>query len=137
MSKNESPPKPRMRVLVIEDNRDFAQVIHDILEIKGCELDIAFNARSGLEIAQRTLPDLIFCDIGLPGDMDGFDFAQAVRADKELAHVPLIAISGYTGESNKQRAISAGFNRIFPKPVKFADISEALATFAKGGLAGF
>ena len=122
--------KSRMRVLAIEDNRDFAQLFRHMLEIMGCDLDITSDARSGLKTARQILPQLIFCDIGLPGDMDGFAFARTVRADPLLAHIPLVAVSGYNSPADVKRALDAGFNRVCGKPVKFADISDALATFA-------
>jgi signal transduction histidine kinase/ActR/RegA family two-component response regulator len=121
--------KPRMRVLAIEDNRDFAQLFRHMLEIMGCDLDIRSDARSGLDRARERLPELIFCDIGLPGEMDGFAFARAVRADPALSHIPLVAVSGYSSPADVQRAMEAGFDRVCGKPVKFADISEVLATF--------
>jgi signal transduction histidine kinase/ActR/RegA family two-component response regulator len=126
------PDKPQLRVLAIEDNRDFAQLFRHMLEIMGCELDITSDARSGLARAHEMLPELIFCDIGLPGDMDGFAFARAVRSDPVLAQIPLVAVSGYNSPADVQRALEAGFDRVCGKPVKFADISETLATFASG-----
>lgn len=125
--------KPPLRVLAIEDNRDFAQLFRHMLEIMGCELDITSDARSGLRIAREIMPQLIFCDIGLPGDMDGFAFAQTLRADPALQHIPLVAVSGYNSPADVQRARDAGFDRLCGKPVKFADISEALSTFAAPG----
>jgi CheY-like chemotaxis protein len=122
--------EPRLRVLAIEDNRDFAQLLRHMLEIMGCELDITSDARSGLARAHETLPELIFCDIGLPGDMDGFAFARAVRGDPALALIPLVAVSGYNSPADIRRALDAGFDRVCGKPVKFADISDALASFA-------
>ena len=126
----ETGEKRRLRVLAIEDNRDFAQLFRHMLEIMGCELDITSDARSGLKSAHDIQPQLIFCDIGLPGDMDGFAFARSLRADPLLAHIPLVAVSGYNSPADIQRALDAGFDRVCGKPVKFADISEALATFA-------
>ncbi len=128
---NEIAPSSRMRVLAIEDNRDFAQIFRYMLEAMGCDLDVAFDGKSGLELAQKTRPDVIFCDIGLPGDMDGFAFARAMRGDKNLAHIHLIAVSGYTSDADRDRAFNAGFDRVFPKPVKFIDVSTALAAFSK------
>lgn len=125
-----SSDKPRLRVLAIEDNRDFAQLFRHMLEIMGCDLEIRSDARSALDRAHETLPELIFCDIGLPGDMDGYAFARAVRSDPVLAHIPLVAVSGYTGVADVCHALQAGFDRVCGKPVKFADISEALATVA-------
>ena len=121
----------KMRVLAIEDNRDFAQIFRYMLEAMGCNLDVAFDGKSGLELAQKNRPDIIFCDIGLPGEMDGFAFARAIRADRDLAHIHLIAVSGYTSDADRDRAFDAGFNHVFPKPVKFIDVSMALAAFSK------
>ncbi len=135
-AKPQTPEKHRMRVLVIEDNRDFSHLFREMLKIMGCDPEVASTARSGLDLAQKILPDMIFCDIGLPGDMNGFDFASSVRSHEKLAHIPLIAVSGYTSPEDKQRAVDAGFDRVFPKPVKFADISEALATFSKEKTSG-
>jgi signal transduction histidine kinase/ActR/RegA family two-component response regulator len=128
-----SARKQRLRVLAIEDNRDFAQLFRHMLEVMGCELDITSDARSGLKIARAIQPQIIFCDIGLPGDMDGFGFARSLRADAALAHIPLVAVSGYNSPADVQRALDAGFDRVCGKPVKFADISEALSTFAVAG----
>jgi CheY-like chemotaxis protein len=130
-AKLQSSEKLRMRVLVIEDNKDFSHLFREMLKIMGCDPEVASTARSGLELAQKISPDMIFCDIGLPGDMDGFDFAALIRSDEKLARTPLIAVSGYTSPEDKQRAVDAGFDRVFPKPVKFADITEALNTFSK------
>lgn len=126
------PDKPQLRVLAIEDNRDFAQLFRHMLEIMGCELDLTSDARSGLARAHEMLPELIFCDIGLSGDMDGFAFARAVRSDPVLAQIPLVAVSGYNSPADVRQALEAGFDRVCGKPVKFADISETLATFAGG-----
>lgn len=124
-------PSSRIRVLVVEDNRDFAQLFRDMLQIMGCDPEVGTTAQVGLEIAKKSIPDMIFCDIGLPGDMDGFGFARAIRADENLAHIPLIAVSGYTSAEDKQRAMDAGFDRVCPKPVKFGDISESLKSFSE------
>jgi CheY-like chemotaxis protein len=122
----------RPHVLVIEDNSDFSELFHSMLHVMGCNPEITSNAAAGLDIAMKNLPEMIFCDIGLPGDMNGYEFANAVRSNQLLEHIPLIAVSGHTNDAHKERAAAAGFDRVFPKPVKFADISEALATFSQG-----
>ena len=121
--------KRRPRVLVIEDNPDFSEVFHSMLHTMGCTPDIAGTAGKGLAMAKAIVPDMIFCDISLPGMMDGYDFAAAVRSDSVLKNIPLIAISGTSSEKQMACAVNAGFNRFFPKPIKFADISQALASF--------
>jgi CheY-like chemotaxis protein len=83
-------------------------------------------------IWQSKLSDLIFCDIHFPGEMDGYDFAKALRSDSDISHIPLVAVSGYITEEDRERAISTGFDLVFPKPVKFADLRKALSIFSKG-----
>jgi CheY-like chemotaxis protein len=129
---NDNFPQPGSRlVLVIEDNRDFAQLFGNILELVGCQLAIAPSAEIGLVKARELQPALIFCDLILPGAMTGFQFAEAVRADPLLAPTPLVAVSGLSSEDHRDEALAAGFNRFYPKPIKFAHIKEAVADFLK------
>jgi CheY-like chemotaxis protein len=120
-----------MRVLVIEDNQDLAKLFCDLLEVMGCATSSAFSARGGVEAARNEVPDLIFCDLRLPGDKSGFDVALELRADPALAHIPLIAVTGYDDVREHQRALDAGFERVFEKPVKFAQILEVLNSYRK------
>lgn len=87
---------------------------------------MAFTARSALDLARRNPPDLVFCDLRLPGEKDGFDVAKELRADESCAGIRLIAVSGVTEADEQQRALEAGFDRVFAKPVKFAQIQEVL-----------
>lgn len=134
---NASAPAPsreasKPRVLVIEDNRDFSILFSDMLKIMGCETEVTYTAESGLDYAKRAKPDMIFCDLSLPGNMDGFAFASAVQTTPELQHIPLIAVSGRTAVEDQERAFAAGFHRVFPKPVKFGHVSKALEEFSQG-----
>jgi CheY-like chemotaxis protein len=121
----------RLRIVVIDDNRDFAHLFRDMLQIMGCDAIPASTAQAGLELIKADPPDIIFCDIGLPGVMDGFGFARALKADERLSPIPLIAVSGYASDENRQRAIRAGFDQVFSKPVKFREVSEVLAALSK------
>jgi CheY-like chemotaxis protein len=129
--------RTRLRVLSIEDNWDFAQLFQHMLQIMGCELEMTSDAEAGLKLAREGSPQLIFCDIGLPGDMDGYDFARKLRADPALAHLPLVAVSAYCTPDDVKRALEAGFDRVCGKPVKFAEISAALSAFSNGTLRNF
>lgn len=120
-----------IRALVVEDHRDYAQVIADILSIQGCEVEVAHNALSALETAKRMRPAIIFSDLNLSGEMSGFGLARLIRQDKLLAETPLVAITGYGSEHDKMAAINAGFNMVFPKPFKFADLAKALQTYVQ------
>lgn len=131
--KDEAAAKPPpMRVLVIEDNQDLAKLFCDLLEVMGCVTEMAFTARSGIDAARRKAPDLVFCDLRLPGEKDGFGFAAEMRADATLSTIPLIAVTGYDDVDEHRRALSVGFDRVFEKPVKFAQILDLLNAYRKG-----
>jgi CheY-like chemotaxis protein len=121
----------QMRVLVIEDNHDLARLFCDLLEVMGCETEVAFTARSGIASARRLMPDLVFCDLRLPGEKDGFDVAHALRSDGALAKIPLIAVTGYSDVEEQRRALEAGFERVFAKPIKFAEIQDVLKDYQR------
>jgi CheY-like chemotaxis protein len=120
-----------IRVLVVEDNRDLAKLFCDLLEVMGCMAEAVFNARSAMESARRQAPDLVFCDLRLPGGVSGFELAADMRADPALAHIPLIAVTGHARGAERERALQAGFERVFEKPVKFAQMLEVLNDFRK------
>jgi len=124
-----SGEQERIRVLAIEDNPDFAQLFGHMLEIMGCDMRLATDVSSGVALARSMVPELIFCDISLPGELDGYDFARMIRADLELLHIPLVAVSSYHSADDEERALAAGFDRVCGKPVKFADINEVLSLF--------
>jgi CheY-like chemotaxis protein len=58
----------------------------------GCETEMAFNARTGIDAAKRSSPDLVFCDLRLPGEQDGFDVARQLPADATFVERPLIVV---------------------------------------------
>lgn len=128
---NESGQATITRVLVVEDNRDLAKLFCDLLEVMGCTAEAAFNARGALESMQRHPPDLVFCDLHLPGSKSGFDLAVELRGDPAFAQIPLIAVTGFADAPERERALRAGFDRVFEKPVKFAQMLDVLNAYRK------
>jgi CheY-like chemotaxis protein/signal transduction histidine kinase len=104
------------RILVIEDNHDTAETLQTFLETQGSTVDVAYDGPSGLRIAHERAPEVVLCDIGLPGAMDGYDVARAVRADSTLSSTRLIALTGYGQAGDQRRAIEAGFDAHVTKP---------------------
>jgi len=107
---------PQRRVLIIEDNKDAADTFREVLELDGHEVAVAYSGHEGLATARAFHPDLVFCDIGLPG-MDGYTVARLFRADEELKHAHLVALTGYARPEDVQRASEAGFERHIAKPL--------------------
>ena len=109
--------RKNLRILVVEDNHDSAQSLRRLLELCGYSVTVAYNSREGLEAAQKTRPDIVLCDIGLP-DRDGYELATALKTNPVTARARLIAVTAYGSEQDKQRSREAGFQLHLVKPLK-------------------
>jgi signal transduction histidine kinase len=116
----------KRRILIIEDNRDAAASLRLVLELAGHEVAVAANGESGVTAARDFRPDVVLTDLGLPGGMNGYDVARALRHDPALAGAKLIAISGYGQPEDRERARAAGFDAHLTKPVAPQDLQRFL-----------
>jgi PAS domain S-box-containing protein len=114
-SKQVTAQRP-LRVMVVDDNADAAQMLAMFLEASGHEVMVEYGARQALVRAQAELPDVCLLDIGLP-DIDGNELAQRLRAQPENANAVLIAVTGYGQEDDRQKAMAAGFRHHLVKPI--------------------
>ncbi|HEY3322469.1 MAG TPA: PAS domain S-box protein [Planctomycetota bacterium] len=121
------PSVPARRILVIEDNQDAAETLRMLLEMGGHNVAVAHCGREGLEKAQSHLPEVVLCDIGLPGDMDGHAVAKAIRAHPKLRSAYLIAMTGYGQDEDRKRAKQAGFDHHLTKPADPEALERLLA----------
>ena len=117
--------RPR-RVLVVEDNRDAADLLAAYLRACGHTVHIAHDGGAGFSAALREQPDVIICDIGLPG-VDGYEFARRLRAEPCLRRCLLVAVTGYGEARDRQRGVEAGFAYYLTKPADPRDIERLLA----------
>jgi signal transduction histidine kinase/CheY-like chemotaxis protein len=115
----------RLKLLIIEDNRDFADLLSAMLSMIGHHVDIAYDGIEGVNLAKQIKPDVILCDIGLPG-MNGYDVAKSVRNDDGIKDTHLIALTGYAGEDEAERILKAGFDKHLAKPVDFTTLKSLL-----------
>jgi PAS domain S-box-containing protein len=121
-------PKPAgtIRVLIVDDNQDAAEAMLELATELGHEANVAFDGPTALEICDRCLPDLVFLDIGLPG-MDGYEVARALK--ERHATVPaLVALTGYSQASDREKAREAGFKHHLAKPASLEAIEDLLQT---------
>jgi CheY-like chemotaxis protein len=115
--------KRKVRALVIEDNKDAAESLQLLLDQVGCESEVALTGPDGLQAALALPPDVVFCDIELPG-LDGYDVARRLRAESWGSRVVLVAVTGYGREEDRRRAEAAGFDLHFVKPADPAAITQ-------------
>jgi PAS domain S-box-containing protein len=108
-------PATRRRVLVIEDDADVADGLKAALEVDEHQVMVARSGAEALERARGYHPDVVLCDIGLPG-MNGYEVARAFRADDTLRATFLVALSGYAQADDIDRSRTAGFDVHIAKP---------------------
>jgi len=113
------------RVLIIEDNVDAADSLHELLELDGYDVEVAYTGPEGIEKARAFRPEVVLCDIGLP-ETDGYEVARIMRADHELDRVGLVALTGYTRPEDVAKAREAGFDGHLGKPPSKEGIQHVL-----------
>jgi CheY-like chemotaxis protein len=114
------------RVLVIEDNVDAAETLKEALELSEHEVDLAFTGPEGIAKARALKPDVVLCDIGLPG-LNGFEVARTLRADPGLEGTTLVALSGYALPEDVDQAKAAGFDLHVAKPPDLTVLERSIA----------
>jgi len=112
-------------VLVVEDNPDAAESLADMVRILGYPVEVAYDGPSAIEKAGANPPDVVLCDIGLPG-MSGYEVAKALRGTGSRG-IQLFAVSGYAQPEDVQRAAEAGFDGHLAKPCDPEQIERLLS----------
>ena len=118
------------RILIIEDHADAAESLQLLLEMEGHEVKIANDGRTGLALATTFIPEIVLCDLGLPG-MDGFAVARAMRAEPALRDRYLVAVSGYARPEDINESRAAGFDDHLAKPVSLAALHKVFGAAAR------
>jgi CheY-like chemotaxis protein len=104
------------RVLLIDDNIDAAESLAQLLALSGHDARIAADGVRGIALAEDFRPEVVFCDLGLPG-MSGFEVARALRSKPCGRDIVLAALTGYGQPGDRERTAQAGFDAHLVKPV--------------------
>lgn len=97
----------RLKVVLVEDDVDYAEIYRHWLDHVGYQVFIAADGESGLELIGRELPDLVYLDLRMPR-LDGFGLLSALRSDSRTAHVPVVMLSNYDEPELRQRGAELG-----------------------------
>jgi len=125
--RNKSP-----RVLVIEDDENTRYAMQFILENAGYQVEFAEAGEKALLAAQHQRPDLILMDIMMP-NMDGYQVARMLKAQKQLAHIPVVALTARAMKGDREKALAAGCNDYLTKPFESKDILGMLEKWLGNG----
>jgi PAS domain S-box-containing protein len=123
VTKNDGKTRSR-RILIVDDNADSADSLAAIADMLGHAVEVCYDGRSAIALAENKQHEVVLCDIGLP-DINGYAVAQALRR-KLPANTRLVAISGYAQPEDVQKALDAGFDAHFAKPLDLLRIEQLL-----------
>jgi CheY-like chemotaxis protein len=112
-------------ILVAEDNRDSREMLRTLLTMKGYEVCEAADGAAAVEVAVRTVPDLIFVDLQIP-KLNGLEVARKLRSHPKLAKTPIVILSGHDPGRYRQAAMEAGCNDYLVKPIDFDRLEKLL-----------
>jgi signal transduction histidine kinase/DNA-binding NarL/FixJ family response regulator len=124
-------PLAGFRVLVVDDEPDFLQLISHAITRRGAEVKTCESARQALELLQQWRPDMLLSDIGMPEE-DGYSLIKKVRAlpPERGGQTPAAAFTAYALEEDRKRALAAGYQMHIAKPISSEDLVSALAQLA-------
>jgi signal transduction histidine kinase/ActR/RegA family two-component response regulator len=126
VARDAEPSVVPRRILVVDDNRDAADMFGGLLSAEGHQVRIAYEGHDALQQAAAFKPQVGFLDIGMPG-MDGYELASRLRSDSQLPGLFLVAVTGWGQEEDKRRALSAGFDAHVTKPADPIVIAALIA----------
>lgn len=117
-----------MRILVIEDTPELAELVDIVLRASGHKVRTAADGPQGLLLAQLQVPDLILVDVQLPG-MDGFEILRQLRRDARFNECPIVALTAFAVRGDRERILDAGFTGYIAKPVRPKQLIEEVARY--------
>jgi CheY-like chemotaxis protein len=121
------PPRP-CAIVLVEDNVDAARTLALLLRRRGHQVITAENGRDGVAAVLASPTDVLVCDIGLPGELDGYGVARVLRTAPTSSPSLMIALSGYGQEQDQQMSLNAGFDLHLTKPV---DVDVLISVIAE------
>ncbi len=121
--------KPTKSVLVVEDNDLSMRLFHDLLEAHGYNVLQAKNGMEGWRMAREHRPDLILMDIQLP-EVSGLEVTKWLKDDETLKSIPVIAITAFAREGDKEKFLEGGCDAYIDKPISLPNFLQTVERFA-------
>jgi CheY-like chemotaxis protein len=112
--------------LIIEDNREAADALSDLLSLLEVKTQTAYGAKPGLIALGENKPDIVFVDLNMPG-LSGFEVVRFIRRDPNLTDIPVIVVTSDDSFSSETAARQAGAVEVIVKPATLEDLEQALS----------
>ena len=125
-------PEQTCLVLIVEDNEKNLKLARDLLRVKGYRTVEAVDGGAGIAMAAEHLPTLVLMDIQLP-DMDGWEALHQLRADPRTAHIPVVAVTAFAMEGDRERFLGGGFDGYITKPIDVRLFPGQVGAFCGAG----
>jgi CheY-like chemotaxis protein len=124
-------PSIGRRVLIADDNQDAAESLAMLLQMEGHDVTVVHDGRQALATIAAVRPDVAVLDIGMP-ELNGYEVARHIREGALGSAITLIAVTGWGQAADKARAIAAGFDHHFTKPVEPESLTRMLRSSSIG-----
>ncbi|MCI0435445.1 MAG: PleD family two-component system response regulator [Gemmatimonadetes bacterium] len=121
---------PKGRILVVDDNRDNAEIISTRLRFRGYEITVAMDGESALAAIRSDSPDLVLLDVMLP-DIDGFEISRRVKGDPSLPFTPIILVTARDSTEDKIMGFDAGADDYLTKPINFSELEARVRSMLR------
>jgi two-component system CheB/CheR fusion protein len=115
------------RILVVDDNRDAADSLCQLLSARGADARAVYGGRAAIDALEHARPDAVVLDIGMP-DLDGYEVAQRIRQDKRVEGIRIVALSGWGQRADRERSKACGFDHHLTKPAEVDTLVRILAS---------
>ena len=112
-------------ILVAEDNATNRELFRELLQTRGYSVVEACDGREALAMIERSRPDIVLLDIGMPV-LDGFAVLRAIRENPRLAALPVLAVTAYAMQGDRERVLSSGFDGYLSKPINAKLLAEEI-----------
>lgn len=123
---------PKLRILVVDDNKDAADTLSQLLASMNQDVCTVYDGSAAIAAARTFQPQVVLLDIGMPG-MSGYEVARALRSEKSLTKPVFVAVTGWGQDADKTQAIDAGFHHHFVKPMSEAILRGLIRESAVDG----
>jgi CheY-like chemotaxis protein len=113
------------KILIAEDNAVNRELLRELLEMRGYAVVEACDGEEALRMIEQTQPDLLLLDIGMPV-LDGFAVVRKIRENPRLAQLPVVAVTAYAMQGDREKILNAKFDGYLSKPVNSRSLAEEL-----------